>query len=127
MTSPLGSFSLLRPLSAPKRRLGARLGMSFGLMCLPLLFVGGLAIMQSRTLQGRFVGALEGSVPALMRLQTLDHEVQMVNMAARDALLAPDDDAAAAASRAAARRDARRNRNCRGPTVPGLSVQSDAP
>ncbi|MEK8033668.1 methyl-accepting chemotaxis protein [Ideonella sp. DXS29W] len=97
MTSPSGSSALLRLLTAPRRRLGARLGVSFGLMCLPLLFVGALAIVQSRNLQARFVGALEGSVPALVRLQSLDHEVQMVNMAARDALLAPDDEAAAAA------------------------------
>ena len=86
-----------RLFGAPRRHLGARLGLGFGLLCLLLLAIGGLAIAQSRTMQTRFAGALDGSVPALVSLQALDHEVQLVNMAARDALLAPDDEAVTAA------------------------------
>ena len=84
-------------LTAPARHIGARLGLGFGLLCVLLLAVGGLAIGQSRTMQARFSGALDGRVPALVRLQALDHEVQLVNMAARDALLAPDEASVASA------------------------------
>jgi len=89
--------ALGRLLRAPARHLGARLGLGFALLCVLLLSVGGLAIGQSRLMQARFVAALDGRVPALVRLQTLTSEVQLINMAARDALLAPDEAAAAEA------------------------------
>ncbi|NRF70679.1 HAMP domain-containing protein [Aquincola sp. S2] len=79
------------------RRLGTRLALGFGLMCLLLLGIGALAIGQSRVMQAQFAAALDGRVPALVRLQALDREVQSVNLAARDALLAADEAAATAA------------------------------
>jgi len=94
-SAPLSNFGRL--LRAPGRHIGARLGLGFALLCLLLLSVGGLAIGQSRVMQARFAAALDGRVPALVRLQTLNGEVQLVNMAARDALLAPDEAAAAEA------------------------------
>jgi len=86
-----------RLLGAPRRCIGARLALSYALLCLLLLAIGAMAIGQARGMNARIVAALDGRVAALVRLQGLDREVQQVNLAARDALLSVDEAAAAAA------------------------------
>jgi methyl-accepting chemotaxis protein len=83
--------------SAPRRRIGARLALSYAFLCLLLLAIGLMSIWQARGMHARIAAALDGRVAALVRLQGLDREVQQVNLAARDALLSADEAAAVAA------------------------------
>lgn len=78
-------------------RIGARLGTSFGVLCLIMVGTVSIAAWQMNTLLGQFASAVDGRVPLLVRLQSLAREVSAVNLAARDALLATDDAGATAA------------------------------
>ena len=88
--TPLLRPALGRLCSAPRRRIGARLALSYALLCLLLLVIGAAAIWQARAMHARIASALDGRVATLVRVQSLDHEVQAVNLAARDALLSAD-------------------------------------
>ena len=93
-------ISLIHPVrlwNASRRRIGARLALSYAFLCMLLLAIGVMSIWQARGMHARIVAALDDRVAALVRLQDLDREVQQVNLAARDALLAGDEAAAGAA------------------------------
>ncbi|WP_290870116.1 methyl-accepting chemotaxis protein [Aquabacterium sp.] len=79
------------------RRIGARMAMAFaamGLLMIGLSTAGGLQLWQQHA---QFALVLDHSVPHLTRLQDIGNEVNAVNLAARDAILATDEAGSAAA------------------------------
>jgi methyl-accepting chemotaxis protein len=92
-------FPLQRLWRRVDSRIGLRLGLSFGLLCLLMILMAAVAAWQSRTLLGQFGTAIDDRIPILTRLQSLSREVNSVNLAARDSLLAADEAAAAALGR----------------------------
>jgi methyl-accepting chemotaxis protein len=69
---------------------GARLGLGFGVVCLLIVAMAGIAVWQAVTMQRQFAHALDDRVTVLTQLQALSSEVSGVNLAARDSILAAE-------------------------------------
>jgi methyl-accepting chemotaxis protein len=79
------------------RRIGARLALGFFVTtCLTVISVIGCGWLLWKQ-DAQFAQVLDQSVPHLTQIQSVGSEVDAINLAARDALLAADDTAAAAA------------------------------
>jgi methyl-accepting chemotaxis protein len=89
------------------RSVGLRLGLGFGLVCSLMLLMAGAAAWQINVQHRQFDTMLDSRVPVLTELQALGHEVNAVNLAARDAVLAPE---AAGAAQALSRIEEGRSR-----------------
>lgn len=78
-------------------RLGIRLAAGFAIMSILMVALGLAGAWQLWRQDGQFATVLDTSVPKLTRLQAIGTEVDAVNLAARDALLASDEHASNAA------------------------------
>jgi methyl-accepting chemotaxis protein len=81
----------------PSGRIGTRLALGFALMSLLMVGLSLAGAWQLWHQDAQFASVLDTSVPHLTRLQGVGTEVDAVNLAARDAILASDDNASATA------------------------------
>jgi hypothetical protein len=86
-------------------RLSIRLAASYAVMCTLMMVMGALGAWQLWRQDARFGQVLDTTVPQLTSLRSIGAEVDEVNLAARDALLASDE---ASAGKALARIEAGR-------------------
>jgi methyl-accepting chemotaxis protein len=75
-------------------RLSYRLAASYAAMCALMVALGGLGAWQLWRQDANFGQVLDTTVPQLTSLQVIGAEVNEVNLAARDAILASDEDTA---------------------------------
>jgi methyl-accepting chemotaxis protein len=88
MSTQQGQLGLISRFNS---RIGMRLGMGFALMSALMVALSLAGAWQLRQQDAQFAAVLDTTVPHLMRLQSVGTEVDVVNLAARDAILATDE------------------------------------